>query len=431
MRVLAALAALYGYIALALGPQWQQLLASRIYLFDPLRALAAGDMTARVLIAATVLVLVVDWVLVAAAYRRAHTLNRNTGLAALVLVPFVQLPVLVGLALATPAQMTEEDGEASVDHAAPGSARTYIVGLLSGVAICVAGVVIGSLVLGSYGSGLFLATPFVVGITTAYLANRDRDIGARPTATLVSASIGLGGLALLGLAIEGAICLIMALPLIAVMAWLGAFIGRALASGRRDGRATLTSVAVLPMMLLTDHIAPPHVGFVSVESIEVRASPAAVWGSVVHMGPIPDAPRAPFRWGLAYPMRGQIIGSGVGAIRRGVFSTGIAYERVTEWQPGQKLSFVVLSDPPMMAELTPYAHVNPPHLSGYFRTRDALFTITPLPNGRTRLTLTTHHELDLAPAVYWTPIAQWAVHENKRRVLAHFRDQAEARSSQS
>ena len=180
-------------------------------------------------------------------------------------------------------------------------------------------------------------------------------------------------------------------------------------------------------MLLTDHLAPPYAGFVSVESVEVNATPAAVWDSVVHMGPIPDAPRAPFRWGLAYPVRGQIIGSGVGAIRRGVFSTGTAYERVTEWVPGQKLSFVVLSDPPMMAELSPYAHINPPHLNGYFRTRDALFTITPLADGRTRLTLTTHHELDLAPATYWTPIAQWAVHENKRRVLAHFRDQAEHR----
>ena len=163
----------------------------------------------------------------------------------------------------------------------------------------------------------------------------------------------------------------------------------------------------------------------TVESIDVAASPAAVWDSIVHMGPIPDAPAAPFRWGLAYPLRGEIHGAGIGAIRVGVFSTGVAYERVTEWAPGRKLSFIVLSDPPSMHELSPYAHVNAPHVRGYFRTRDARFTITPLANGRTRLTLATHHDLDLEPALYWLPMAQWAVHANKVRVLRHFRDQAE------
>jgi hypothetical protein len=79
----------------------------------------------------------------------------------------------------------------------------------------------------------------------------------------------------------------------------------------------------------------------------------------------------------------------------------------------------------MMHEVSPYERVYAPHVAGYFRTRDALFTITPLENGRTRLTLTTHHDLDLAPAPYWLPFAQWAVNTNKTRVLNHFRQQAE------
>jgi hypothetical protein len=79
-----------------------------------------------------------------------------------------------------------------------------------------------------------------------------------------------------------------------------------------------------------------------------------------------------------------------------------------------------------MHELSPYKHVNAPHGQSYFRTRDARFTITPLAKGRTRLTLATHHDLDLDPALYWLPMAQWAVHANKVRVLRHFRQQAEA-----
>jgi hypothetical protein len=70
--------------------------------------------------------------------------------------------------------------------------------------------------------------------------------------------------------------------------------------------------------------------------------------------------------------------------------------------------------------------VNAPHVNGYFRTLDARFTITPLPNGHSRLSLATRHEMDLNPAFYWLPIAEWAVHTNKARVLAHFAKQAEA-----
>ena len=186
------------------------------------------------------------------------------------------------------------------------------------------------------------------------------------------------------------------------------------------------SIAVLPLFFVVDYIAPPNFAFESVQSVEVAASEQDVWDAVVHMGPIPAPPPAPFRWGLAYPMSGTIYGSGVGAIREGVFSTGVAYERVTEWDPPRQLSFVVLSDPPTMHELSPYQEVHAPHVSGYFRTLDARFSITPMANGHTRLSLATRHELDLNPVFYWLPIAEWAIHTNKARVLAHFAGQAEA-----
>ena len=113
----------------------------------------------------------------------------------------------------------------------------------------------------------------------------------------------------------------------------------------------------------------------------------------------------------------------------GVFSTGVAVERVTDWEPGRKLSFVVLSDPPAMRELSPYKHVNAPHVVGYFHTITTSFVLLPLPDGRTRVTLRSTHELKLDPVLYWLPLTRWVVSTDDARVLAYVRRQSEARRS--
>lgn len=140
---------------------------------------------------------------------------------------------------------------------------------------------------------------------------------------------------------------------------------------------------------------------------------------------IRPAPGLPFRLGLAYPIRARLLGQGVGAERIGVFSTGIARERITEWQPDQRLAFALLSQPPAMAELSPYANVHAPHVRGYFETRATRFTLLPLPGGRTRLVADAEHVLRLDPVLYWEPVARWAIARNLERVLADLRTRAE------
>jgi hypothetical protein len=367
--------------------------------------------------------LAATWVLVALAVRRAQSV-RAAWMASLAVAPLFQLIPMVWFSIAPELGPEPKPPAPALEP----SSRDAVLGLLAGAGLSVAAVALSTLVFRTYGWGLFFASPFVIGLTTAYIVNRRAEVSLGRTFSVTSLALCFASLALLAFALEGAICLLFAAPLIFGMAFIGCAFGRAVASSRRGPGTTLMSIAVIPMLLIGELAAPPRAGFESVESVEVNASPAAVWESVVHMGPIPDAPAIPFRWGLAYPMRGEIVGSGVGAIRTGVFSTGVAYERVTEWEPGRKLSFIVLSDPPTMRELSPYREVNAPHVRGYFRTRDARFSIDALPNGKTRLTLSTLHDLELAPGAYWTPFAQWAVHTNKTRVLNHFRQQAEAAS---
>jgi hypothetical protein len=115
----------------------------------------------------------------------------------------------------------------------------------------------------------------------------------------------------------------------------------------------------------------------------------------------------------------------VGGERLGVFSTGVARERITAWDKNRRLAFTVITDPPAMRELSPYAHVHAPHAQGYFHTTATSFELIPLVGGRTRLLERSSHELRLDPVLYWLPMARVVIDQNNARVLANIRWRAE------
>ncbi len=365
------------------------------------------------------LIILGDWALVALAFRRAATTRLSGWSAAFAFVPTLQVACFLVL-LVAPAREA-----LAVPPARISGARTSLQGAMAGVVLSVLSVTLGALVFGSYGYVMFVATPFLVGLVTAMLANRRGEIGPGRTTALVTAALALAGLALIGLALEGLVCIVMAFPLAWIFAYIGSLLGRRM-GGRAPARGAMMSVAILPALFAAEKAAPDVALFHSRDSVIVEASPAETWRAVIHMTPLHEQPSALFRLGIAYPWKGEIVGEGVGAIRRGYFSTGVATERVTEWRPGQRLAFTVTSDAPTLKELSPWEHVNAPHVDGYFRTIDAAFDLEPLPGGRTRLTLSANHALNLQPALYWGPLARWAVTENKRRVLTHIARQAAA-----
>ena len=286
-------------------------------------------------------------------------------------------------------------------------------------------VAVGALVFGAYDYGMFVVLPFLIGAMTGYFANQSVQISAGDTARVVALATLLGGLALVAAALEGAVCIVLAAPLGIGMALVGGALGRAIASNNRPPQATIPVVALLPLIFALESVLPPLATFDTVETITVDAPAERAWDAIVHMSRI-EAPLAlPFRLGVAYPLGGEIVGDGIGAVRRGEFSTGTAIEQVTEWIAQRKLAFIVLSDVPAMQEFSPYPHVHAPHVSGYFRTTLTSFELVPLADGRTRIIEHTAHQLRLDPALYWLPLARWIVHENNTRVLRHIKRQAE------
>jgi uncharacterized membrane protein YhaH (DUF805 family) len=368
--------------------------------------------------------LIAAWALSSLAFRRAADAGVSEWIAAYAFVPLIQFPVILFLCLVpSHRQVGAQTAEAV---AAEPTWVPAAQGVIAGIGLTLFAVAVGALVFRTYGFGMFVISPFVVGAATAYFANRQAEIDATRTVQLVLCATALGGIALIGFALEGAVCIVMAAPLGVLAALAGGALGRGIAlSTKRSPAHTVSAVALLPLVFALERAFPPATSFDTTETVAVEAPPAVVWKAIVQMAPIDAPPALPFRLGVAYPLRGEIIGQGVGAVRRGEFSTGTAIEQVTEWIAPRKLTFVVLDDVPSMRELSPYEHVHAPHVAGYFRTTSTSFELLPREGGGTEIVERTSHQLKLDPVLYWLPLARWMVHVNNARVLAHIRSQAE------
>lgn len=389
----------------------------------------APEVEMPVVVGLLALMAVASWIAAAAAVRRAADMQESGAVAAFAITPFLQIPAILWLTAGPSRASTGEEHEERGARAASQRRAwtTRLLGLLVATLITLAAVALGAFAFRSYGYAMFISTPLLIGGVVAFMANRDRDIGPGRTMTEVSVSLLFAGAALLAVALEGVVCIVMAAPLAWIMAWIGAAIGRPLARAARSrGRTLVMSVALLPGMFVMEQVIPATAAFEDSRSVVVEATAADVWPAVLQMRQIEAEPPLPFRLGLAYPVRGEVIGEGIGAKRFGHFSTGTATERVTEWAPERALGFDIISEPATLRELSPYANVHAPHVDGYFRSVHARILLTPLEGGRTRLTLDTTHELDLQPSYYWLPMVRWVVRENKARVLAQMKAQAEA-----
>jgi len=287
--------------------------------------------------------------------------------------------------------------------------------------------------LGSYGWGVFVGVPFCLGLLSVlvYAGREPRRLRDCISVGLLANAVATVGL--LAVALEGAVCIVMAFPLAAPLGALGALTGYHL---RRPGGGLPAPPAVCGVLLMLPAMmgmeastAPPPAVRPVTTAIVVDAPPAAVWKRVIAFPPLDPPREALFRAGIAYPVAASIDGSGVGAVRRCVFSTGAFVEPITAWDAPRRLAFSVAQQPASMEELSPWGEVRPPHLDGFLRSHRGEFRLEPLPGGRTRLTGTTWYENRMWPARYWRVWSDEIMHAIHRRVLEHVARTAEADES--
>lgn len=298
---------------------------------------------------------------------------------------------------------------------------------LLGVAVTLVGVRL----LGNYGWGLFLGGPFAIGlIATMLFTARSRRSLAQCLGVSVLATAATGA-ASIAFAIEGLGCLIMFLPLAVPLALLGGALGHAIQ--RRTHAPTgevlgplLALLISLPVLMGAESLTKTRPPLIEVSTaVEIDATPTRVWEHVVTFRDIPRPKDWIFRAGVAYPVRAEIVGRGVGAVRYCEFSTGAFVEPITRWDEGRLLSFDVTHNPPAMREWSPF-NIHPPHVQGFLVSERGQFELIAIDGGRrTLLRGTTWYRHDLWPAAYWRLWSDHIIHRIHHRVLTHVKELSE------
>ena len=281
---------------------------------------------------------------------------------------------------------------------------------------------------GYFGFAIFAGIPFATGVSSGVILRRCGGSFGQAVAAAMSL-IGAVILILCGLLMEGIVCVVMAAPIGAGLAFLGVVAGYFLTrnktnSGRLQSAAWLAIVAIVG---LEGWNPPAPLEDTATSEIIIDAPAARVWAELHSINDLPPTDNLLFRYGVAHPMGTATDGEGVGAARVCKMSTGDTPEIVTVWKPGQELRFKVLSTPPSMRELGFFGQtIDAAHLHSAYASLDGGFKLEALPDGRTRVIGESHYLLNLAPASYWNLWTGQIVRMVQRRVLGHIKTKAES-----
>jgi hypothetical protein len=185
-------------------------------------------------------------------------------------------------------------------------------------------------------------------------------------------------------------------------------------------------IILFPGFMILERASQPQSSVYAVQtSVIVDAPREVVWENLIAFAELPPPNESLFKTGIAYPIRAQIDGEGVGAVRHCVFSTGEFVEPIRVWDQPELLKFDVASQPPVMKEWSLYDTIKPPHLENYLVSHQGQFRLVPLADGRTLLEGTTWYENRMWPGQYWRIWSDFIIHRIHNRVLKHIRKLSE------
>ena len=271
--------------------------------------------------------------------------------------------------------------------------------------------------------------PFVIGMLAVYFAPLEKRAAWQFALGISSLSMFIGATLAAVLVWEAAICVVMALPIMLIMAAGGGLLMWWLLA-RRDntqGTSFLALFLLLPLAFIPlENQFPVQDSFHTVENqIIINADAQTVWQNIVRVETIRDEER-PFSVLFTFfdapkPLQADMVGEGVGGIRRGQFEGGLQFiEKISVWEPAQRIEWDITPDN-ANALRAPWSAIG----GKPFAVPQAAYRIERVNDTQVILHLSSTHRLTTRFNDYGALWTQWGMSEFQNYILRIIKARAE------
>lgn len=252
-----------------------------------------------------------------------------------------------------------------------------------------------------YGASLFMVFPFAVGFSIGTLEKKLRRFSYVILGLLISFGFLLAG------AFEGVICVLMALPIFALMLFIGYSVQKRIIqkelSDRNKIMATISPIAILLIVDPVEQMILPEPEIVTItNSIILDFAPEIVFEEVKQMDKLDADKPIGLILGLPAPYKCELEADTVGAQRICLFENGKIVAQISQYEPGKILEMKVID----------YT------LTGrdWFKFVDAAYIFEEMKH-QTKITRTSSYTSILNPRFYWEPLEIWGIEQEHEFVL--------------
>ncbi|MDX5444221.1 MAG: hypothetical protein LPJ89_10620 [Hymenobacteraceae bacterium] len=312
-----------------------------------------------------------------------------------------------------------------------------VISVASSVMFVAFSIFLATVVFKSYLGALFIITPFLSGVISSLiisynLENKQKNtLGYSVKFSLLA--LVLSFILVIVVALEGAICVLMASPLFIGLNTIGAIIGYYVAQHLKERRklSVLFTIIILnPAFISAESLSQTTVKTLITKSEIVVDAPAnVVWQNLITKNTYSGFDNFFFQAGVAYPNSTVLVQKGADHYFVCNYSQGNIELPVRSLIENEKFEFGFEDTPAPMKELSFYNDLHLPHLHGYFKISSGQILLKQLNENQTLLTAKTTYSYNIKPLQYWKIWTNFLLNKIHNQVINTIKSKSENSSN--
>jgi hypothetical protein len=284
---------------------------------------------------------------------------------------------------------------------------------------------------GAMMTSFVIFVPLLIGVLTVfYTKPENRTVWQSILMPSITTSLFVAGTAIL--LIEGSICIVMALPILIMMSWVGGLVMFALLQWSKPSKTIVHSFLFLPLLTgyFETEIPLPKAAQQSQQSIHIDASPEAIWyliNNATQIKPSEMQQGLAYKMGLPYPIEAITVNTAEGRVRKLRWDKNIQFdEPITAWEENRFVRWNYGFKPGTIPPDALDEHVV---IGGkYFDLLDTSYRLTPEAGG-TRLDIDVTYRVSTNFNWYAQPWGRVLVDDAAKTILNFYKQRAESKNS--